>query len=100
MKHPASSEITKENVRQNSVSNSGIHVTPNPNVGMFTIELESDATINKDIFVYDMTGRPVWQKTNTSESSFKIDISDRPRGMYTVKVAINGQVSFNKIVYL
>jgi hypothetical protein len=70
-------------------------VYPNPNTGLFTIELNNGSV--KTIEVMDLTGRIVL--TNTS-SNDKIDfnISNLANGVYYVRVQSNNSVEVIKIV--
>jgi hypothetical protein len=73
----------------------GTVVYPNPNTGLFTIELNNGSV--KTIEVMDLTGRIVL--TNTS-SNDKIDfnISNLANGVYYVRVQSNNSIEVIKIV--
>jgi hypothetical protein len=82
-------------LNNNVASIIGTVVYPNPNTGLFTIELNNGSV--KTIEVMDLTGRIVL--TNTS-SNDKIDfnISNLANGVYFVKVQSNNSVEVIKIV--
>jgi hypothetical protein len=82
-------------LNNNVASTIGTVVYPNPNKGLFTIELNNGSV--KTIEVIDQTGRIVL--TNTS-SNDKIDfnISNLANGVYYVKVQSNNTVEVIKIV--
>ena len=82
-------------LNNNVASTIGTVVYPNPNTGLFTIELNNGSV--KTIEVMDLTGRIVL--TNTS-SNDKIDfnISNLANGVYFVKVQSNNSVEVIKIV--
>jgi hypothetical protein len=82
-------------LNNNVASTIGTVVYPNPNTGLFTIELNNGSV--KTIEIMDLTGRIVL--TNTS-SNDKIDfnISNLANGVYFVKVQSNNSVEVIKIV--
>jgi hypothetical protein len=82
-------------LNNNVASIIGTVVYPNPNTGLFTIELNNGSV--KTIEVMDLTGRIVL--TNTS-SNDKIDfnISNLANGVYYVRVQSNNTVEVIKIV--
>lgn len=80
-------------------SKNSIQIFPNPTSGNFNIYLQGNK-VARDIIVYNMLGQPVWQQMNVTESSFSINISSYPKGLYWVKVICSGVVSTSKLVYL
>lgn len=71
-------------------------VMPNPNNGSFTIMVDLDD--EKNVFVYDMRGKIVFEKTKTKDQSFNIDISHLAKGIYLVKVSDGKHYETKKVV--
>ncbi len=72
-----------------------IQIYPNPNSGMFTVELNNSLT--KTIQVTDLTGRIVLENTTTA-NNFNVNISTLANGVYYVKVISNNSVNVLKVV--
>jgi hypothetical protein len=82
-------------LNNNVVSTIGAVVYPNPNAGMFTIELNNGSV--KTIEVMDVTGRVVLANTSSND---KIDFNTTTlsNGIYYVRVQSNNSVEVIKIV--
>jgi photosystem II stability/assembly factor-like uncharacterized protein len=64
---------------------SNILIFPNPTSGSFTVE--DDWENEKDVMVYDATGKPVFQQFGTTERRHSIDLSGYPKGVYVVVIS-------------
>ena len=73
----------------------GTVVYPNPNTGLFTIELNNGSV--KTIEVMDLTGRIVLTNTSSNDK-MDFNISNLSNGIYYVKVQSNNSVEVIKIV--
>jgi hypothetical protein len=82
-------------INANTISQNGLLVYPNPNTGLFTIELNNGSV--KTIQVMDLTGRIVLANT-TSNDKIDFNISTLSNGVYYVKVQSNNSVEVIKIV--
>ncbi|MGB4929503.1 MAG: T9SS type A sorting domain-containing protein [Chitinophagales bacterium] len=66
---------------------SSFNLFPNPNNGLFTIELPTDLTENADLFIYDITGALVLKQTVEAQTnSLTIDLTKLPKGSYIVRL--------------
>lgn len=74
---------------------SGIELYPNPNTGIFIIELNNG--LNKTIQVTDLTGRIVLED-NTTSDKFNVNINTLVNGIYYVKVISNNAVEVFKVI--
>jgi hypothetical protein len=74
---------------------SALQVYPNPNTGIFTIELVNG--LQKSIQVTDLTGRIVLENT-TSDDVFTVNINTLANGVYYVKVISNNTTEVLKVV--
>jgi hypothetical protein len=75
-------------------NNNGISIYPNPNAGSFTV---SNAAGNAmKIEIYNVLGEKVYTKT-TTDGSLAVNLDENAKGIYLVKVTINGVTSTSKI---
>jgi len=72
-----------------TISNSaGIKIYPNPSNGVFTASIKNCGTeITNRILVYNMLGQEVYSQSNIKNSTFKIDLSTQPSGLYLYRVS-------------
>ena len=73
-----------------------IQVFPNPSSGLFSLSVQSKE--EKDIFVYDIVGKVVFQKMKTEEDKINIDLSAMPKGVYIIKVIDEKHSQVKKII--
>jgi len=59
-------------------------VAPNPNNGLFVVTLKEPTT--GSIQIADLSGRIVYERKFKNEARFEIDIQERPKGIYLVRV--------------
>lgn len=64
---------------------SDIHIYPNPNKGMFTIQW-SVVNSQWSVEVYDVLGQNIYTQSNIRNSTFKINISDKADGLYLIRI--------------
>ena len=76
-------------------SSSQVSVYPNPNSGVFTVELVNG--VNKTIEVMDVTGRVVLSNTTTNNTT-DVNISTLANGVYYVKVKSENVSEVIKVV--
>ena len=76
-------------------SSSQVSVYPNPNSGVFTVELVNG--VNKTIEVMDVTGRVVLSNTTTNNTT-NVNISTLANGVYYVKVKSENVSEVIKVV--
>jgi hypothetical protein len=70
-------------------------VYPNPNTGVFNIELNNG--MSKALEMYDVTGRIVYSNT-IQEDKLSMDISSLAKGIYYLKVQSNNSYRIVKVV--
>ena len=70
-----------------------IHIFPNPNLGVFTVELPTPATSNMKLRVTDLTGRLLLEKQTEEGNSIQtVKASTLPDGLYFIQVVSEGKV--------
>jgi|GEM_PF-6064166 len=74
--------------------NSGISIYPNPNNGHFTVSNAAGNAMKVD--VYNVLGEKVYSKA-TSEDSLLVNLEDHAKGIYLVKITINGVTITTKL---
>ena len=78
-----------------------IGIIPNPNNGTFQISItkNNQAIGVKDVKVYDMIGKVIWENNTPSGNLFNVDISGYAPGIYYVRV-INeaGDMDLRKLI--
>ncbi|MFI5203752.1 MAG: T9SS type A sorting domain-containing protein [Flavobacteriales bacterium] len=72
-----------------------IYVYPNPSSGIFTIQSEKEIG---QISVVNLAGEKVYQ-SQTDDSEFRVDLSDKPKGIYFINVVTDAG-SFSKKIIL
>jgi hypothetical protein len=70
---------------------------PNPATSELFIRFNTQQAINRNISLFDITGRLVDHKTSYSNVVL-FDVSDLPSGMYQCRVIENGMVTFTKFL--
>jgi len=73
-------------------------VYPNPNAGLFTLEISDAENIKKNIAITDMLGHQIFKIQNTNDDEFILDISNSPRGIYILTVFIENAKYSTKII--
>jgi Secretion system C-terminal sorting domain len=72
---------------KNSVENL-FQISPNPNNGFFQISIinNKETSVIREIKILDLFGKTIWQKNNTTENNFEVDISNFSAGIYYVRL--------------
>jgi hypothetical protein len=80
-----------------STGNEGIKIFPNPGNGKFTIEMPANALM---LEVTDLQGKIIMTADLSSNkgNEFILDLSDRPRGLYPMKILLEGRIIHGKFV--
>ncbi|MEO6903472.1 MAG: T9SS type A sorting domain-containing protein [Bacteroidia bacterium] len=87
---PLPNKISKE------TDKNALNVFPNPNNGIFTIRANDEGL--KSVYVYDVRGTLIFEKTSFTDKQFEVDITMHPKGLYFVKVLENGVMKTAKII--
>lgn len=77
----------------------GIRVFPNPTTGSFTLELpEAVEDSRANVEIYGMMGELVQQTTLIGERSYQFNLSDKPIGIYIVRVLQGESLYMEKVI--
>ncbi|MBM3435156.1 MAG: T9SS type A sorting domain-containing protein [Bacteroidetes bacterium] len=71
---------------------------PNPSTGKFYLELPSSATASIEIRVMDLTGRQVLEEKATTTGKREIDLANKPKGIYFVRLKAGDMVMNKKVI--
>lgn len=81
---------------------SNLSVIPNPNSGSFKIIVATENQPNliiEEITIYDIWGNKIWETQHSAQTSFEIDISSKPKGIYWIHlIDNNGKMQVEKII--
>lgn len=81
---------------------SDLSIIPNPNSGSFKIIVATENQPNfiiEEITIYDIWGNKIWETQHSLQTSFEIDISSKPKGIYWVHlIDNNGKMQVEKII--
>jgi plastocyanin len=81
-------------------SMAGMSVFPNPSDGNFELKVDDTRNMKSfDLVVYDLAGNKAFESLSLKpQESYRIDISDRPRGVYIVRLNSADGVITRKII--
>jgi hypothetical protein len=81
-------------------ANHEINLYPNPNNGIFTLQISKGFEEIKEICVYTIVGNMVKQiqQSLTGNSSVNLDLRDLPNGIYLIKVKTNNNSWTKKVI--
>ena len=80
--------------------NLGIEIFPNPNNGLFNIEINGNSFSNLNVSIYNALGIAVSQEKISSSGKLTktIDLRSMPEGIYTIKVEGENGMLFRKVI--
>lgn len=92
----------KENdVNKQKISNKNLTISPNPNNGTFKIIITKNSSPIgiKDLKVYDIMGKVIWQTGTSNNNTFDVDISNYAQGIYYVRsINEDGEIEVQKLI--
>jgi hypothetical protein len=80
----------------NDLTDMGVSIFPNPSNGIITIQFDSEID-EAVVVIYDLVGRILYHK-NIITNSFMIDISDKAKGVYILKIEIENKLITSKLI--
>lgn len=77
-----------------------VNLSPNPNSGIFTLQVNLPQTPATHIAITDMTGKTVWEQTVTVSGNYTtpINLTSSAAGIYLLQIESNGERYVQKIV--
>ena len=78
-----------------------LNVFPNPNTGLFTLDMKLNAPTGVSIDLHRIDGKLILAEQITAKGNFEkqIDLSDHPKGIYYLQVVTERGVATKKVVY-
>jgi hypothetical protein len=92
----SNSSTEEESHDLNDMTAGAVRVYPNPNSGIFTIEVPTGMQ-NAEVTIMDMAGKTVVKKAIEFGNTIKIDLGDASRGIYMINV-VSGDKHFRSKV--
>ena len=89
--------MTIENILVNSfvgnqnIKNDLFQISPNPTKGQFKINYEPMSTSNIQLNIFDLTGRLVFKKDFENQREIFIDLSNKSKGTYLLKLLVDNE---------
>ncbi len=77
-----------------------ISFTPNPSQGVFSLQFKASAgsDYHTQMTVCDVTGREIKSPETFNTSTFQLDLSSQPNGIYFVTLVNNGAIQRTKLI--
>jgi hypothetical protein len=76
-----------------AATKTGLRLLPNPNTGIFTVELLIPAYVGKEMRIVDITGRVLLLKQlDIGSQSQRVDVGVLPQGLYLLQIVSEGRV--------
>lgn len=99
-------ELRISNVVRNSsttdvtqVKGSGLFsVFPNPSIGVFNIKGFNSLSSTISIQVLNLNGQIIYEKNENSNQNISIDLRNKPKGLYLLKILDNSKCQTEKII--
>jgi len=89
--------IATENILVNSsvgnqkIKNDLFQISPNPNKGVFKIDYELISNSNIQLNIFDLTGRLVFKKDFQNQKEILVDLSNKSKGSYLIKILVDNE---------
>lgn len=80
------------------VGENGVAIFPNPGNGIFSIQQLKANNEIQTIEIYNLLGEKMYSTINKNQTTFDIDISHSPKGIYFVKFSDGEKIHTEKIV--
>ncbi|MFT6923911.1 MAG: beta-glucanase (GH16 family) [Crocinitomicaceae bacterium] len=84
-----------EDPEDEKLRNNVVNLYPNPNDGLFVIELGENENVG--LSIYDAMGHEVYVNSNGS-GKIGVDLSKQPRGIYIVKIKLGDEIITKKLI--
>lgn len=98
---PGFPNSTSTGILSNKVSNFGLKVFPNPNLGNGSISITSEKSVNANVNIFDLRGALISNifegELNAGKTNFAFSLN-LSKGVYVVSIQTGEEVVFNKFV--
>jgi hypothetical protein len=86
-------------VGQQNIHNDLLQVSPNPSKGIFKIDYEPMSNSSIQLNIFDLTGRLVFNKDFENQREIIVDISNKSKGIYLLKLLVDNEYLQKIIVF-
>jgi photosystem II stability/assembly factor-like uncharacterized protein len=83
---------------ENISEDNELMIFPNPNTGIFTIRLKNPAKDEIIIDIKNIFGCSVFKEYYNKSNTFEINMKEKSKGMYFVKVSIGNKIYISKMI--
>jgi hypothetical protein len=77
-----------------------LSILPNPNNGNFNLQIKIDGLVAKNIFLFDVFGKLILEKSDVYKNELNFDLEFLVRGTYFLKVEYNHKIDIQKIIII
>lgn len=71
-------------------------IIPNPNTGLFTLEILSNLNTGSNVYIFDLTGKLVYENVvNEQRSVYELNLE---KGVYIVRLTVDGKHSTRRLI--
>ncbi|MCK5846347.1 MAG: T9SS type A sorting domain-containing protein [Bacteroidales bacterium] len=77
-----------------------MEIFPNPSNGAFVVKLNKSIPDNAKLEIINLDGKLIFKINNVSKNEIEIDLSDKPKGTYFIKLFNGNQVIQKKITII
>jgi len=88
----------KESTAKNENDKQGVKIFPNPSSGRIRISLDPLPGKTASFEILNMAGQLVMKNNFTNEIS--IDLADKPKGMYIIKLTVDNEIIIRRICFI
>jgi hypothetical protein len=78
--------------------NSSVKIYPNPTTGKFIVELKGEIMGKFQVDIFGIRGEKLYSETLLGERKREFSLSDKPVGVYFVRVRTDGNVETAKLI--
>ncbi len=75
-----------------------LHVFPNPAADLLNVALENHSEETIRVSLYDLQGKPIFDKTSPGNKSISLDVADLPRGAYFLQIFLQNETLTRKVI--
>ena len=86
---------TSLNVNDNELINK-FQIYPNPSDAIFNLNWSTKG--NTNITIYNYLGKKIFEKNSIKKSFFRVNLKKQNKGLYFIKLNINGKLAVKKII--
>jgi len=81
-----------------TINDDAVQIYPNPNNGNFTVELNGLHNYNYDLEIVNLIGSVIFKEYGLRERKIRVDITDRSKGLYIVKIKQGANIFTRKVI--